>query len=89
MASAKPTISSTVSPFMCSPTRSAAICESVHFPDKHFAHDRACLVARERFAVVHNPVQSFKDHAVQRLYGKKEDWEGMGFHGRAAQQSDQ
>ena len=33
IASAKPTISSTVSPFMCSPTSSAAICASVHLPE--------------------------------------------------------
>src|SRR3989475_4459459 len=34
MASANPTISSTVSPFMCSATSRAAICASVHLPDR-------------------------------------------------------
>src|SRR5258708_9557664 len=41
------------------------------FSGQHFVHDRARLVTRERFAVAHNAMQGFEDHAVQRLYGKE------------------
>ena len=51
IASAKPTISSTVSPFMCRATSSAAICASV-LRRENFRHDLSRLVASERLAVV-------------------------------------
>ena len=46
MASANPTISSTVSPFMCNATSSAAICASEHSPVR-ISVITACASARE------------------------------------------
>ena len=69
IASAKPTISSTLSPFMCKATRSAAICESAQFPAEHFRHHFARFGARQGLAVIGDAMEGVEDHPNRNCKG--------------------
>ena len=63
IASAKPTISSTVSPFMRKATSRAAICASVHWPVRTSDITSRASRAIERLAVVRDAMEGVEDHA--------------------------
>ena len=63
MASANPTISSTVSPFMCRATSSAAIWASEHLPVENFGHHLVRLFSREGLMVIGDAMQGVNNHA--------------------------
>ena len=62
IASANPTISSTVSPFMRKATSKAAICASVHLPVSTSAITLASLSAGQRLAVIRQAMKGVQDH---------------------------
>ena len=64
IASAKPTISSTVSPFMRNAMSRAAICASLHLPASTSAITTRASSRVERLAVVRKAMESVEDHVV-------------------------